>query len=72
MLYLFLCSLYMKKTLLLIIALCYMFPLLSFAQSNSRGKYGGDPIQILDNVVSDANADYKIQQTALDNATDTQ
>ncbi len=62
---------FMKKILLLIIALCSLFPLLSFAQS-SRGKYGGDPIQILDNVVSDSNADYKIQQTALDNATDTQ
>ena len=62
----------MKKWILVIMALCYSLPLLSFAQSNSRGKYGGDPIQILDNVVSEANDEYKIQQTALDQATDKQ
>ncbi len=51
----------------------FSLPLLSFAQSSdSRWKYGEDPIQILDNVVSEANDDYKIQQTALDNATDKQ
>ncbi len=61
----------MKKIIVSIIAICYIFPLFTFAQ-NSRGKYGGDPIQILDNVVSQANSDYKIQQTALDNATDKQ
>lgn len=61
----------MKKIILTIIALCYMLPLFSFAQ-DSRGKYGGDPIQILDTVVGEANQDYKIQQTALDNATDKQ
>lgn len=52
--------------------LSYTLPLLSFAQTDSRGKYGSDPIQILDTVVSEANDEYKIQQTALDQATDTQ
>ena len=54
--------------------LCYSLPLLSFAQlsNDNRGKYGADPIQILDNVVSEANDEYKIQQTALDGATDKQ
>lgn len=60
----------MKKVLLYTMILCYTLPLLSFAQSSSRSKYGDNPIQILDTVVVDANADYKIQQTALDNATD--
>jgi hypothetical protein len=64
----------MKKFILGVLVLCYTLPVLSFAQTNnsSRGKYGGNPIQILDNVVSDANKDYKIQQTALDGATDKQ
>lgn len=62
----------MKKIIVSIVALCYMIPLLSFAASNSRGKYGGNPIQILDNVVSESNDEYKIQQTALDGATDKQ
>ena len=63
----------MKKFILGVLVLCYTLPILSFAQNDSsRGKYGGNPIQILDNVVSDANKDYKIQQTALDTATDKQ
>jgi hypothetical protein len=62
----------MKKLLLVIMVLSYTLPLLSFAQTDSRGKYGSDPIQILDTVVSEANDEYKIQQTALDQATDTQ
>ncbi len=60
----------MKKLILVAIMLGYSLPLFSFAQSDSRGKYGEDPIQILDNVVSEANDEYKIQQTALDTATD--
>jgi len=62
----------MKKVVLIIMMLCFTLPLLSFAQSNSRGKYGSNPIQILDNVVSEANDEYKIQQTSLDTATDKQ
>lgn len=63
----------MKKIIVPIILFVCLFPLLSFAQSNSsRGKYWANPIQILDNVVSNANEDYKIQQTALDGATDKQ
>lgn len=62
----------MKKIILLLIALCYMLPLCSFAVNDSRGKYGESPIKILDTVVSDANEEYKIQQTALDKATDKQ
>ncbi|MFA6256073.1 MAG: hypothetical protein WC606_02710 [Candidatus Absconditabacterales bacterium] len=62
----------MKKIIIGSMILCFMLPLLGFAQSNSRGKYGGNPIQILDTVVSEANDEYKIQQTALDAATDKQ
>ena len=62
----------MKKLILAIVILCYSLPLLSFAQSDSRSKYGNNPIQILDTVVGEANDEYKIQQTALDNATDKQ
>lgn len=60
----------MKKILLIIIVLCYSIPLFSFAQNGSWSKYGGNPIQILDTVVGQANDEYKIQQTALDQATD--
>ena len=63
---------YMKKIILVLIASWYLLPLLSFAQSDSRGQYWTDPIQILDNVVKEANVDVRIQQTALDQATDTQ
>lgn len=62
----------MKKLIVVIMVLSYALPLLSFAQNESRGKYGENPIQILDNVVSEANDEYKIQQTALDQATDKQ
>lgn len=50
----------------------FSFPLLSFAQEGSWGKYGSNPISVLDRVVEESNADYKIQQTALDGATDLQ
>ena len=63
----------MKKFILGIFVLCCTLPLLSFAANpDSRGKYGSDPILILDRVVSEANEDVKIQQTALDGVTDTQ
>lgn len=62
----------MKKIILLILVFCYSFPLLIFAQSTSRTKYGNNPIQILDTVVEEANVDYKIQQTVLDAANDKQ
>ena len=61
----------MKKIILVIMAICYVLPLFSFAQDDSRWKYGGNPIQILKNVVSEANDDYKIQETVLDEVTDT-
>ncbi|MFA7298131.1 MAG: hypothetical protein WC010_00590 [Candidatus Absconditabacterales bacterium] len=60
----------MKKFIITILALCYVLPLLSFAQTDTRGQYGNDPISILDNVVRDANEDVRVQQTSLDNATD--
>lgn len=60
----------MKKIILAIMALCFCLPLFIFAQSETRWDYGDDPIKILDNVVGEANEEYKIQQTALDNATD--
>ncbi len=62
----------MKKIALFIIVCSLFLPLVGFAQDNSRWKYSGNPIQILDAVVSEANDDYKIQQTALDAATDKQ
>lgn len=66
----------MRKIILAFIIFCSALPLMSFAQSDnsSRGKYWGNPIQILDTVVSNANdaAWYQIQQTSLDSATDKQ
>ncbi|MFZ2151416.1 MAG: hypothetical protein WAZ12_00995 [Candidatus Absconditicoccaceae bacterium] len=44
----------------------------SFAQVGTRGKYGRDPTAILDTVVSKANQDYEIQETALDGITNDQ
>ena len=63
---------HMKKFILALVALYSFLPVFSFAQNGDRGKYGGDPLQILDNVVEEANDEYKIQQTALDQATDKQ
>ena len=60
----------MKKIILCVLVVCYSLPLLSFAQSTTRWNYGDDPITILDKVVGEANDEYKIQQTSLDNATD--
>ena len=62
----------MKKIILAITTLCFCLPFFSFAQSETRWDYGDDPIKILDNVVSEANEEYKIQQTSLDSATDKQ
>lgn len=44
----------------------------SFAENGTWGKYGDDPMVILDTVVDKANQEYKIQQTALDGITDKQ
>jgi len=60
----------MKKFLLYSMVLFYSLPLLSFAESNNRGKYWSNPLQILDTVVSQANQEDSVQQTALDTATD--
>ena len=60
----------MKKFLLYSMVLFYSLPLLSFAESNNRGKYWSNPLQILDTVVSRANQEDSVQQTALDTATD--
>lgn len=61
----------MKKRLISLFVLGFLsLPLLSFAQEWSWGKYGNDPIMILDTVVQEANQDGKIQQTALDGVTD--
>lgn len=62
----------MKKIILVCFLVVYALPLFGFAQDDSRWEYGGNPIQILDNVVSEANEEYKIQQTALDKVTDKQ
>lgn len=64
----------MKKIISLVLLFClFLLPSLGFAQeSSSRWKYGSDPTMILDRVVEEANQDYKIQQTALDGATDLQ
>ena len=64
----------MKKLLTIFFLFAFLsMPLLSFAQdSSSWGKYGSDPISILDKVVQQSNDNNKIQQTALDSVTDTQ
>jgi hypothetical protein len=60
----------MKKILLTIIILYSLLPFFSLAQDSSwESKYGNDPIKILDSVVGEANDEYKIQQTSLDDAT---
>jgi len=41
-----------------------------FAQNMSRGDYETEPMQILEAVKDQANKDYKIQETALDNIND--
>ena len=61
----------MKRCILALFAFCFVFPFLSFAAS-SRGTYGSNPTQILDNVVVQANDEYKTQDTALDGATSLQ
>ncbi len=43
-----------------------LFQWFSIAQEWSRGKYGDNPIKILQTVVDEANDDYEIQETALD------
>jgi len=63
---------HMKKIILAILVLCFVLPMCSFAQDECRGKYGCEPIQILDKVVESSNDEYKIQQTALDGVTDKQ
>lgn len=44
----------------------------SFAQRDSRWLYGGEPMEVLDNVVSQANNDSSIQETVLNTASDQQ
>ena len=56
---------------LLLIFSIFSFSLVS-ADANTRGKYWTDPIDILDNVAAEANEDFEIQETALDNVTDMQ
>ncbi|AHB40964.1 hypothetical protein P148_SR1C00001G0154 [candidate division SR1 bacterium RAAC1_SR1_1] len=41
-----------------------------FAEQQSRGGYGNDPLEVLDRVVGEANKDVQFQETALDNITD--
>ena len=65
----------MKKILLLMYLFvigCSVSISWSYAQEGSWGKYGDDPMVILDTVVDKANEDYKIQQSALDGVTDQQ
>ncbi len=62
----------MKKIVLLLVAFSFLCPMFGFTQNDNRWNYGSNPIQILDNVVSEANDEYKIQQTALDAITDKQ
>jgi hypothetical protein len=49
-----------------------LFQWFCIAQEWSRGKYGNDPIRILQTVVDEANDDYEIQETALDWVTNMQ
>ena len=64
----------MKKISVLVVLFCvFVAPSFGFAQqTTSRWSYGDSPIKVLDRVVDQANQDYKIQQTALNGATDTQ
>ncbi|HRX63642.1 MAG TPA: hypothetical protein P5060_00895 [Candidatus Absconditabacterales bacterium] len=62
----------MKKIFLLIITFFCIFGI-SFAQHDSWGDRGSDPLTIFESIVDDANDDqYKIQETALDGISDQQ
>lgn len=58
----------MKKILGAFVILSYAFSLFTIAQGSWESKYGSDPIKILDTVVGEANEEYQIQQTSLDDA----
>lgn len=62
----------MKKIISLVLLSVFCLSSFGFATDGTWWKYGSDPVMILDRVVEDANQDYKIQQTALDSATDKQ
>ncbi len=63
----------MKKIFIsLFIALISLFSFSAFAQEGSRWKYWSDPLTILDTVVWEANSSSRIQDTALDNISDTE
>ena len=65
----------MKKTLFIfLIWLFWSFGLVNItnAQQDRWWDFGSDPISILDNIKDEANEEYKIQETALDTATDRQ
>lgn len=62
----------MKKILGAFLILSYVFSFFAVAQNSWESKYGSDPIRILDAVVGEANEEYQIQQTSLDDATSTQ
>lgn len=42
------------------------------AETDSRWLYGGTPMDVLDNVANEANQEYEIQETSLNNVTDQQ
>ncbi len=50
----------------------YAYTFLWITYADAWFTYGGNPIRVLDTIVGEANEDVKIQQTALDNATDKQ
>ncbi|MCF7835286.1 hypothetical protein K9M48_04585 [Candidatus Gracilibacteria bacterium] len=63
---------YIKSLILYVLLGIFLLNAFSFAQVGSRGKYGSNPMQILDNIKDEANEDTEIQETALDGVTEYQ
>lgn len=65
----------MKKIVAIVITFIALFSGMAFAQtntSNSWGDKGSSPIEILDRVAGEANSEYRIQETSLDQVNDDQ
>lgn len=61
-----------KKIFFWLFVLCAFSTVLAQGNRDNRWLYGDTPIEVLDNVAGEANQDYEIQETALNDASDTQ
>jgi len=61
-----------KKILIWLFVLCALSTVLAQGNRDNRWLYGSTPIEVLDNVAGEANKNYEIQETALNDITDQQ